>query len=63
VQLRQLATSRLIGNNWVVDSGLNPGDKVIVAGVQKVRPGMVVKPVEQPMTPVSTAQRSPDQRG
>jgi membrane fusion protein (multidrug efflux system) len=63
VQQGSLVTSRLEGNNWVVDSGLNPGDKVIVAGVQKVRPGMVVKPVEQPMTPVSTAQGSPAQGG
>jgi membrane fusion protein (multidrug efflux system) len=56
VALRALATSRIEGANWVVDGGLNPGDRVIVAGVQKVRPGMVVKPVEQPMTPVSTAE-------
>jgi membrane fusion protein (multidrug efflux system) len=63
VQLRNLVTSRLEGDNWVVDSGLNPGDKVIVAGVQKVHPGMVVKPVEQPTTPVSTAQGSAPQGG
>lgn len=30
------------GTEWVVDSGLNPGDRVVAEGVQKVRPGMQV---------------------
>lgn len=33
------------GNRWIIDSGLVAGDRVIVDGVQKVRPGAVVKPV------------------
>jgi membrane fusion protein (multidrug efflux system) len=45
VALRQLVTSRTYGSNWVVDSGLNPGDHVIVQGTDKVRPGMDVKTV------------------
>jgi membrane fusion protein (multidrug efflux system) len=45
VVLRQLVTSRTYGSNWVVDSGLNPGDRVIVQGTDKVRPGMDVKTV------------------
>src|SRR3546814_7324808 len=51
VELRPLSTGRTQGSNWIVNSGLKPGDKVIVAGVQKVRPGMTVKPVEQPPAP------------
>jgi membrane fusion protein (multidrug efflux system) len=31
-----------MGSDWVVDSGLNPGDRVVAEGVQKVRPGMQV---------------------
>jgi membrane fusion protein (multidrug efflux system) len=43
------------GNQWVVDGGLNDGDRVIVAGVQKVQPGVVVQPVEsQPATAAAT---------
>ena len=53
VVLRSLVANRTLGADWVVDGGLNPGDKVIVAGVQKARPGMVVKPVEQPAVPVA----------
>lgn len=53
VALRSLVANRTLGADWVVDGGLNPGDRVIVAGVQKARPGMVVKPVEQPAAPVA----------
>ncbi|AET88324.1 MULTISPECIES: efflux RND transporter periplasmic adaptor subunit [Caballeronia] len=45
VELRQLVTGGTYGNNWVVDNGLNPGDRVIVNGVDKAKPGMQVKPV------------------
>ena len=34
------------GNQWIVESGLEDGDRVIVAGVQKVQPGAVVQAVE-----------------
>jgi membrane fusion protein, multidrug efflux system len=33
------------GPNWIVDSGLENGDRVIVQGNEKVHPGMQVKPV------------------
>lgn len=33
------------GNEWVVDSGLAPGDRVVVDGVQKIMPGVPVRAV------------------
>ena len=42
VQSRILTTDRAIGNFWLVTKGLNDGDKLIVRGVQMVRPGMQV---------------------
>ena len=45
VELRTLHTERTIGENWLVTSGLNPGDKVIIDGLQKVAPGVEVKTV------------------
>ncbi len=33
------------GNLWIIDSGLSPGDTVIVDGIQKVAPGRIVKPM------------------
>ncbi len=44
-QQRMLTLERAIGDKWLVSSGLNPGDQVIVEGVQKVRPGTSVKVV------------------
>jgi membrane fusion protein, multidrug efflux system len=60
VELRSLVTSGTFGSNWVVDSGLNPGDRVIVNGVEKAKPGMTVKPVaaQLPAQPASDAQAS-----
>jgi membrane fusion protein (multidrug efflux system) len=45
VERRQLATDRAIGDAWLVTAGLAAGDRVIVDGIQKARPGAAVKPV------------------
>jgi membrane fusion protein, multidrug efflux system len=33
------------GNNWIISQGLKAGDRVIVEGLQKAKPGAPVKPV------------------
>jgi len=45
VQQRMLTLDRAIGDKWLVSSGLSPGDRVIVEGMQKVKPGASVKVV------------------
>jgi membrane fusion protein (multidrug efflux system) len=45
VERRLLVTDRAVGNAWLVSEGIRPGDQVIVEGLQKVRPGTLVKPV------------------
>jgi membrane fusion protein (multidrug efflux system) len=40
-----LDTGGMRGADWVVNGGLQPGDRVIVQGTEKVRPGMTVKAV------------------
>lgn len=45
VEVRVLDTSRTVGNRWVVNGGLKPGDRLIVDNLQRIRPGMPVKPV------------------
>lgn len=47
VAVRPVKTGAQVGNSYAVLSGLQVGDIVIIAGEQKVRPGMVVKPVKQ----------------
>jgi membrane fusion protein (multidrug efflux system) len=43
VEQRMITVDRAIGDKWLVSSGLNPGDRVIVEGVQKAQPGASVK--------------------
>lgn len=45
VEQRGLATDRALGDQWLVSAGLVQGERVIVEGVQKVRPGATVKAV------------------
>jgi membrane fusion protein (multidrug efflux system) len=45
VQQRMLTLDRAIGDRWLVGEGLNPGDRLIVEGSQRVRPGSSVKVV------------------
>ncbi|NLB55988.1 MAG: efflux RND transporter periplasmic adaptor subunit [Lentisphaerae bacterium] len=42
IEVRQLTLDRAIGDKWVVLSGLNSGDRVVVEGVQRIRPGVSV---------------------
>jgi membrane fusion protein (multidrug efflux system) len=42
VQLRNIIATERVGTSYVVKQGLKPGDRVIVEGIQKARPGAVV---------------------
>lgn len=44
VLARGISTGERVGDRWVVLQGLRAGDRVIVEGLQKARPGSVVKP-------------------
>ena len=46
VEKRVVVTERAIGDTWLVNSGLNAGDRVIVEGVNKVRVGDAVRVVD-----------------
>jgi len=43
VEQRQIVLDRAVGDQWLVASGLKPGERIIVEGVQKVRPGAPVR--------------------
>ena len=49
---RPVTTAGVQGANWIVTEGLNPGDKVVVDGIAKVKPEqeVVVKPYQAPAT-------------
>ncbi|SNY60816.1 membrane fusion protein, multidrug efflux system [Arsukibacterium tuosuense] len=42
VELRPITLGKSFGQNWLVTDGLSSGEQVIVAGLQKVRPGATV---------------------
>ena len=46
VEKRNVTTEKAVGNQWLVSDGLQGGDRLIVDGLQKVRPGAPVTPVD-----------------
>jgi membrane fusion protein (multidrug efflux system) len=44
VSIRTVTVGDRIGTQWVIAEGLNPGERVVAEGVQKVRPGAQVNP-------------------
>ncbi len=44
VEVRRVETGQRFGSNWSVDEGLQAGERIILYGLQKVRPGGAVKP-------------------
>ncbi|WP_210411821.1 efflux RND transporter periplasmic adaptor subunit [Noviherbaspirillum sp. UKPF54] len=54
---RDIVANQRIGNDWLVEQGLKPGETVIVEGIAKVQPGATVKPVP------AGQQRKADQPG
>lgn len=42
VETRRIETGRRVGIDWIVTSGLKGGERVIIDGLQKVRPGQTV---------------------
>lgn len=54
VELRRLQLGRSIDNRWLLKDGLNAGDRVIVEGLQKVRPGVAVQTIAAATTSAST---------
>ncbi|WP_172147669.1 MULTISPECIES: efflux RND transporter periplasmic adaptor subunit [Pseudomonas] len=44
VEVRQVQVGQRLGSGWVIESGLQPGERVAVAGLLRLRPGMTVSP-------------------
>ncbi|HEX5051190.1 MAG TPA: efflux transporter periplasmic adaptor subunit, partial [Planctomycetota bacterium] len=44
VEMRSVTPGVRVDDLWVIDSGLQPGERVVVDGLQKVRDGVVVSP-------------------
>jgi membrane fusion protein (multidrug efflux system) len=45
VEQREVVISRSAGDNYIISSGLHPGDRLIVEGLNKIRAGQKIRPV------------------
>jgi membrane fusion protein, multidrug efflux system len=54
-ELRDVVTERTVGDSWLVSSGLHSGDKVIVEGLARVKPGDAVQAERVTLRPVPEA--------
>ncbi|HEX5392142.1 MAG TPA: efflux RND transporter periplasmic adaptor subunit [Rhodocyclaceae bacterium] len=66
VSPRPIKTGAMSGTDWIVTEGLQPGDQVVVNGLQKAKPGATVKPVQwnpngAPAAPAATPAAAPAQ--
>jgi membrane fusion protein (multidrug efflux system) len=59
VEQRPVRPGQRLGALWVIDSGLNPGEMVIVEGVQKVQPGILVQAQTVPIEEQDPASERP----
>lgn len=50
VQLREINAVKAVGNQWLVTAGLRPGDRVIVSGLQRIRPGIKARVLPSKLT-------------
>lgn len=48
VQMRSVQPGVRVGKLWEIESGLQPGDRVVVEGLARVKPGITVRPQEAP---------------
>ena len=55
VEQRPVKTGERIGDQWLITEGLKAGERIVVEGVQKARPGSVVKPVPLQAAPAGAS--------
>jgi membrane fusion protein (multidrug efflux system) len=60
-ELRPIEIGQAVGPNWIATKGLNPGDKVISEGLQRIRDGAAVRPVPAGSAPSRPAGGPPGQ--
>jgi membrane fusion protein (multidrug efflux system) len=60
IEAHAVKTGARIGDSWLIEQGLQPGDRVVVEGLLTVRPGMVVHAVPYQTKTASAGAASPD---
>ena len=52
---RPVKTGNRVGSNWIITEGLKPGEKVALVGNMIIKPGMIIKPIENAYSYDSTS--------
>ena len=52
---RPVRTGNRVGSNWIITEGLKPGEKVALVGNMIIKPGMIIKPIENTYSYDSTS--------
>ena len=48
IEQHPIKVSRTSGDKWIVTSGIEPGERIVIEGLQRIRPGAAVRVVEMP---------------
>ncbi|HZN96899.1 MAG TPA: efflux RND transporter periplasmic adaptor subunit [Gemmatimonadales bacterium] len=59
-QTREIKVANRSGSDWIVASGLEPADRIVVEGIQKVRPGTKVRPTTATAMAPSDSTKTPE---
>lgn len=62
VELRPVAVGEKVGSLWIIDQGLQPNERVVVAGLQKVKDGIVVNAKPLPVEAEVAAKTAPPRK-
>jgi membrane fusion protein (multidrug efflux system) len=62
-ELRTVTAERTVGDKWLVTKGLSAGDKVITEGLDRIKPGQLVRPVPAGSPAHVSPERSAGQGG
>ena len=57
VEIREVRVGPRISDFWLITEGLDAGEKIVYEGLQRVRAGMTVNPVDQEVTPITPDHR------
>ncbi len=63
VEQKIIKVARTVGDNWLVSEGLKPGDRVILEGLQRARPGTAVKALPFGSKPAAVPAGAPKTAG
>jgi membrane fusion protein (multidrug efflux system) len=57
VALRSVVLGQRVGQDYIITEGVKSGERIVVEGLQKVRPGDTVNPTSQPLTTEKVAEK------